>query len=600
MEFEDILLDVGDGGRYQNELILFFLLPSATLLPWFSMNVLFMVSVPEHWCNVPEVVRSNLTIEQQRDLISPPANPKCHMYDINYTDYLTSGIYTVPNDTTTRPCSNGWEYDKTNYDSTAATQWNMFCEDDHYTSFVLTLYNVGSIIGTPIYGSLSDRIGRKISFFITLTVTALSAVASVLMTDFTAFVIIKTINGSLMPSIFQLPYIIILELVAPEMRTHMNGLVNCAWTVGMCFLPLIAYLTRSWVTLGLVTSSVTFIFFIYWTYLPESPRWLLSQERYDETLVIMKKIAHKNGKSIDPDQLLSKLKTLGERIKKEKTVDNVKNSSTDLLRYPQLRKIFIVISLCWVADVMSYYGLQLNVSNLAGNEFINFFLTAIVEIPGYLTSWFLMDKFGRRWCTVGTFLMLGFICLVPAFVSGLPYADITCSMLGKFCSAAAFMATYQQSSELYPTVVRSLGMGMSSTVSMTISLAVPYLIYLSVYGKAIPFVVIGFTAIVAGFSAAFLPETLNENLPQTISDAEEFGKNQKFFSWNRRKKSISRQRAASLALQMKGFDNKGMKDEDVKIKPISSLFHNKDFLNSKTPEISNEFEKKSEQYHTRF
>lgn len=63
-------------------------------------------------------------------------------------------------------------------------------------------------------------------------------------------------------------------------------------------------------------------------------------------------------------------------------------------------------------------------------------------------------------------------------VAGLPHADIICSMLGKYCAAAAFMATYQQGSELYPTVLRSLGMGMSCTIAMVVSLIIPYLIYL--------------------------------------------------------------------------------------------------------------------------
>lgn len=66
--------------------------------------------------------------------------------------------------------------------------------------------------------------------------------------------------------------------------------------------------------------------------------------------------------------------------------------------------------------------------------------------------------------------------------SEFPHGDVICSMLGKFFAAGTFMATYQQSSELYPTVVRSLGMGMSSTVAMVATLIVPYLIYLvSVY-----------------------------------------------------------------------------------------------------------------------
>ncbi|XP_035216500.1 carcinine transporter-like [Stegodyphus dumicola] len=476
MEFEDILLEVGDYGKYQRNLFLIFLVPAASLLPWFSMNILFMVSAPDHWCYVPEVAASNLSISDQRSLISPPDSPSCYMYDINYTEYLSAGIYKVPNDTTTRPCNRGWQYDKTDFESTAVTQWDLVCNDDHYKSFILTMFNVGSIIGTPIYGALSDRIGRKITFFITILVTAVTAIASVLMTNFTAFVVIKTINGSLMPSVFQLPYIIILEIVSPEMRTRMNGVVNCAWTFGLCFLPLIAYLSRSWVTLGVVTSSVTVIYLLYWKYLPESPRWLVSQERYEEAVVIMQRIGKKNEKVEDKNVLLNKLQKLGEKIKKEKQVDGVKNSSSDLLKYPQLRKKFIIITFCWMADIMAYYGLQLNVSNLAGNEFVNFFLMALVEIPGYLTSWVFMERIGRRWCTVGGFILTGLICMLPSVE--FPYGDVVCSLIGKFFAAATFMATYQQSSELYPTVVRSLGMGMSSTVAFVATLIVPYLVYL--------------------------------------------------------------------------------------------------------------------------
>lgn len=126
MDFEDILLEVGASGRYQKSLILIFLLPSALLLPWFSMNIMFMVSVPDHWCYVPEVAISNLTISQQRQLISPVENSKCLMHDINYTDYLNSGNFTISNDTETRPCNSGWEFDRTYYDSTVATQVCVF------------------------------------------------------------------------------------------------------------------------------------------------------------------------------------------------------------------------------------------------------------------------------------------------------------------------------------------------------------------------------------------------------------------------------------------------------------------------------------------
>lgn len=57
---------------------------------------------------------------------------------------------------------------------------------------------------------------------------------------------------------------------------------------------------------------------------------------------------------------------------------------------------------------------------------------------------------------------------------------------------------------------------------------------------------------------------------------------------------MSRERAASLAIKINGFENKGMKEDDIKTKAISPLFPNSDFLqNRKNSTISNQSEKKN-------
>ncbi|XP_035204413.1 organic cation transporter 1-like, partial [Stegodyphus dumicola] len=399
-------------------------------------------------------------------------------------------------------------------------------------------------------------IGRKPVFFIVIFVTVVTAVASVLMSNFTAFLILRIINGSLMPSVFQLPYIILLEIVGPSYRTRLNGIANSSWTIGLCVLPLIAYVTRHWVTLGLATSSVTVLFFCYWKFLPESPRWLLSQERYGEASIILTRIAETNGKPQDPVELRMKVQKLGERIKKEKNLNAVSNTSTDLVRYSNLRKKFLIITFCWVADIMAYYGLQINVSNLGGNPFLNFFYLALVEVPGFIFSWFFMEWYGRRWCSVSSLIVTGLACLVPVILSpDIPYVAVVASLIGKFGASASFMAVYQQSSELYPTTIRSIGMGMSGTFAGLANIVVPYVVFLAIYGKYLPYLIIGMVCILAGISATFLPETLNEILPQTIYDAEKFGKDQKFFSCGGRKRSISEEEQSPKLLN-------GIKDTD--------------------------------------
>jgi hypothetical protein len=47
----------------------------------------------------------------------------------------------------------------------------------------------------------------------------------------------------------------------------------------------------------------------------------------------------------------------------------------------------------------------------------------------------------------------------------------------------------------------------------------------------LPFIVLGTMAIIGGFLSLFLPETLDHELPQTLQDGEDFGKDQKFLEF---------------------------------------------------------------------
>ncbi|KAG8176993.1 hypothetical protein JTE90_005735 [Oedothorax gibbosus] len=534
MEFEDILEKVGGYGKFQKKLTVFFLIPVACVIPWFWMNLIFIVSVPPHWCYVPEVAFSNLSISQQRLIVSPPDDASCSMYNISYADYVIDESFVIPENVTTIPCAKGWQYDKENYDSTAATKWNMVCSRNHWPSLILFLQNVGSLLGTPVFGYFSDKFGRKVVLLLLGIVVSSTEIASVFVDDFIVFAVLRTINGTILPSMFTLPYILILEIVAPDMRGRMNGVINTSWTLGLCLLPLFAYLSRSWVVLGVISGCTGMSVLLYWKYLPESPSWLLSQDRCDEALDVMMMIGDKNKKPQKREEIKKLLQTLGEEIKRKKKYE-MKDSG--ILKYPRLRRNFLILSFCWTAFNVAYGGLTYNLRNLEGNEFINFFLLSVVEFPGNVTFWYLMDRVGRRWTATFGFILIGISSLLP--IIGFQYSDVISSMIGKFLIAGIMMVTDQQGSELFPTVARSFGMGTGKTIATAATLMMPYIAYLSVYGKAIPFVIIGLTCVFAGILAAFLPETLSKNLPQTISDAEDFGKDQKFFSWNKPKEVTS-------------------------------------------------------------
>lgn len=531
MTFEDILEEVGGYGKFQRNLTYFFFIPLMIVIPLFWVNLILMVIVPDHWCNVPTVKSRNLSIELQRTIISPPEDPSCSMYDVNYTALLDYDDFVLSNDTKIVSCNDGWEYDKTDFESTIATQWNMVCDKSYYPSLILTMQKIGIFIGTPIFGFLSDKVGRKTILLVIACVVSAGEIACLLTNNVVVFAVLKLIPSSVLSTLMTVICIFCIELVPPERRAQTNGINNVAWTIGISIIPLIVYLARDWVILSLINAAGGLFILCYWKFVPESPCWLVSQGRYEEAVTIMKRIGDKNGKNPDELVLFKKLQALGEDIQKKKS--NEKHSNFNLLKFPRLRRHFFILTFCYIANNVGYGGIIYNTRNLSGNIFINFFLLAVVEIPSNILFMVLMDRLGRRWTAMLGFLITGIVCATAMI--DIPYIDIISSLVCKFMTSGTFMVTEQQASELYPTVTRTFGIGVGKTITTAITLFLPYIADLATYGKQLPFVVISLVCIIAAVLSSFLPETLNGNLPQTTTEAEMFGKDEKYFSWRRKK-----------------------------------------------------------------
>lgn len=220
--------------------------------------------------------------------------------------------------------------------------------------------------------------------------------------------------------------------------------------------------------------------------LPESPRWLLSRGRFEEAAQVLAEIARVNGKPV-PEDLIMKLKSVASDLESdldpehfEKSSKSPSNPFLELLKKPGMRYKFLLITSNWIAVTIAYGGIHYNIYNFHGNEFINFFLLAIIELPSYFMAWYLMEtRLGRRWSVCLFMFCCGLSLCIPAILPSSYQTIINIvTLIGKFCVSAAFMVIYQQAAELYPTPVRNQGLGAGSMISSVISIFLPYLAYL--------------------------------------------------------------------------------------------------------------------------
>ncbi|XP_052613757.1 solute carrier family 22 member 5 isoform X2 [Peromyscus californicus insignis] len=246
-------------------------------------------------------------------------------------------------------------------------------------------------------------------------------------------------------------------------------------------------------------------------FIPESPRWLVSQGRIKEAEVIIRRAAKINGivapsTIFDPDEL----QDLNSKTPQSHHI-------YDLIRTRNIRILTIMSIILWLTISVGYFGLSLDTPNLHGNIYMNSFLLAAVEVPAYVLAWLLLQHLPRRYSISGALFLGGGVLLFMQLVpSGLFYLSTALVMVGKFGITSAYSMVYVYTAELYPTVVRNMGVGVSSTASRLGSILSPYFVYLGAYDRYLPYILMGSLTILTAILTLFFPESFGVPLPDTI------------------------------------------------------------------------------------
>ncbi|KAI4388165.1 hypothetical protein MLD38_000520 [Melastoma candidum] len=410
--------------------------------------------------------------------------------------------------------------------SSTVTEWGLVCGEKYKVGLVQAVFFTGCMIGAGVFGHLSDSfLGRKGSLMVVCVLNAVFGCLTAFSPHYYVYCLLRFLTGFSTGGVGMCSFVLSTEPVGPSKRGVAGMSTFYFFSCGIAALSGLAYIFRSWRELYIVSSIPSLLFLVaVLPFLSESPRWYLVRGRIGEAMKLMRNIATVNGNVVPDSVILGLDEEVEEDMKEDENhadnKDAVTGSVVDVVKSPLTRfRLLLAVSINFLCSVV-YYGISLNVTNLKTNLYLSVFLNAMAEVPAFLITALLLDKFGRKPLAVWTQWFSGLFCLMGCLVTvteawkGLRMA---CGVLGIFGMAGTYNLLFIYTTELFPTVVRNVALGCATQAAQMGAILAPLVVVL---GGGIPFAIFSASAILGGLLAFHLPETLNRPLYDTISGME--------------------------------------------------------------------------------
>ncbi|XP_061718348.1 solute carrier family 22 member 1-like [Cydia pomonella] len=422
----------------------------------------------------------------------------------------------LPNNTsesTTMWCANPaacseWVYD--NSDSFVA-EFQLACQEWKRT-LIGGVQAFGHMLGSFIIGSLSDRFGRKTLVVITGVTGAVLGLAKSFSTSYWLYVALEFLEagfGDVMLPILTLA----VEMVATKSRVTYTTLCNVGFSGGI-LVVLIAWLVPYWRNFQRVLYAPGLLFIVFIYIIDESPRWLLSKGKKEEAVHIIRKAANQNKLYIEENLLNMISCEKNEGLSFFTVLGNTFKSKS-------LLKRFIVCSVCLIACCFVSHGLIINSVSLSGSKYTNVALSFGLKLPSSILSGYIMAKFNRKNPLILFFMACATLCIGQPFIpDNLQWLLILIYMAGKMTATMCLTITQIYTCELFPTQTRSSMHALCVAIGKIGSITATQTPLMMAYWSGLPTAMFGAVALVAGLATLLLPDTGNQNLPDTVCEAE--------------------------------------------------------------------------------
>jgi MFS family permease len=160
-------------------------------------------------------------------------------------------------------------------------------------------YLAGAVLGALFFGWLTDRLGRKRLFFITLAVYLVATAATALSWNLWSFVLFRFLTGAGIGGEYTAINSTIQELVPARYRGWTDLVINGSFWIGaalgaagsiVLLNPAVVTPELGWRLAFLIGAALGLVILLMRMWLPESPRWLMIHGRAEEARAVVEGI----------------------------------------------------------------------------------------------------------------------------------------------------------------------------------------------------------------------------------------------------------------------------------------------------------------------
>ena len=342
---------------------------------------------------------------------------------------------------------------------------------DMEVGYSASCYLIGAVVGALGFGWLTDRIGRKAMFTITVLTYLLATIASGFAWNFWSFALFRAITGAGIGGEYAAVNATIQELIPARRRGFTDLVINGSFWIGAALGaggslalmdPNVIDQNYGWRVAFLLGGTIGFVSLIVRRWIPESPRWLMTHGQPEAAERVMQQIeqtvSHCCGKlPAIPDQQL--------RLHSDTAQWFTAGLKSMFTQYR--RRTVVGVSLmtaqafCYNAVFFTYALILTRFYHIAAGSVGLFILPfAAGNFAGPLLLGSLFDSIGRKTMISGTYVLAGVLLVITGWLFSLGVLDAVqqtaCWTVIFFFASAAASSAYLTVGEVFPLEVRAI------------------------------------------------------------------------------------------------------------------------------------------------